>query len=215
MRVQLETAPSGARNLLEAIADHAASSDSPCCLLDLEPPGRTSDLIPLAGILLDYATAYCVSSEDGSNCLGGRELYLIEAFSVTAGGQRSDTGALPLTSYNIHSMADLLPSFALPGTPSSRSRTPPRLSPPRPRWNQMRSSPKSIANFRHASAKPNNDIQNWSGSLWRLNTVQSRWIRLHCNRSLQQSMDNREVRKAGREKATDQREHVLEGEEAD
>jgi hypothetical protein len=32
---------------------------------------------------------------------------------------------------------------------------------------------------------------------------------------LQQSMDNREVRKAGREKATDQREHVLEGEEAD
>ncbi|TKA55351.1 hypothetical protein B0A53_02275 [Rhodotorula sp. CCFEE 5036] len=83
----LETAPLGAQKLLEAIANHAATSSF--CLLHLDPPGRTSDLIPLAAILLDYATAYCVSSEDGSNCLGGRELYLIEALSVTAGGQRN------------------------------------------------------------------------------------------------------------------------------
>ncbi|KWU46650.1 hypothetical protein RHOSPDRAFT_31466 [Rhodotorula sp. JG-1b] len=85
----LEAAPSGTQKLLEAIANHAATSDSSFCLLDLDPPGRTSDLITLAGILLDYATAYCVSSEYGSNCLGGRELQLIEAFSVTAGGQRN------------------------------------------------------------------------------------------------------------------------------
>ncbi|KAG0666093.1 hypothetical protein C6P46_005444 [Rhodotorula mucilaginosa] len=83
----LETAPLGAQKLLEAIANHAATSSF--CLLDLDPPGRTSDLIPLAGILLDYATAYCVNSGDGSNCLGGRELHLIEAFSITAGGQRN------------------------------------------------------------------------------------------------------------------------------
>jgi hypothetical protein len=162
--MQLETAPLGAQKLLEAIANHAATSSF--CLLHLDPPGRTSDLIPLAAILLDYATAYCVSSEDGSNCLGGRELYLIEALSVTAGGQRSDTGPLSLMiSCKSHPTADLLPSFALAGTPSSPSHTPPRLSPPRPRWNRTRSSPKSIASCRYGSAKPNNDIQNWSDSL--------------------------------------------------
>lgn len=137
VRTQLEAAPSGTQKLLEAIANHAATSDSSFCLLDLDPPGRTSDLITLAGILLDYATAYCVSSEYGSNCLGGRELQLIEAFSVTAGGQRFEGDRLPpMFGYNSHRKLTPRPSFALPGTPSSRSRTPPRLSPPGPRWNR-------------------------------------------------------------------------------
>jgi hypothetical protein len=108
--MQLETAPLGAQKLLEAIANHAATSSF--CLLHLDPPGRTSDLIPLAGILLDYATAYCVNSGDGSNCLGGRELHLIEAFSITAGGQRFDGGIhFPMITYKSHSTLTLLRSL--------------------------------------------------------------------------------------------------------
>lgn len=206
-RTQLETAPSSVQKLLDAIANHAAtSSDSSFFLLHLDPPGRTSDLIPLAGILLDYAAAYCVSSEDGSNCLSGRELHLIEAFSITAGSQRFER-AIPLPlmiSYQSHpTTLTPSPSFAFPGTTSSRSHTPPRLSrAPRPRWNRKRSSPKSIANSRDGSAQPSNGIQNWRGSLWRLNTIQSRWIRLHCNRSVVATAEygQQEVRKASRER---------------
>ncbi|GAA5861499.1 hypothetical protein JCM3774_000271 [Rhodotorula dairenensis] len=84
----LETVPPGVQKLTDLIAKYADSGNS-FCLLRLEPPSRTSDLVTLAGILLDYEVAYRVAGEDGPNCLGGRELVLIEAFSITARGQRN------------------------------------------------------------------------------------------------------------------------------
>ncbi|GAA5980714.1 hypothetical protein JCM10908_001747 [Rhodotorula pacifica] len=107
---QLHTRPERLKPLLDKISTHPAND--PFCLLALESSSRTSDLIVLAGVLLDYATAYCVAGE-GPNCLGGRELNLIEAFSITAKGQRNHLFSFSYPTEIISSSRDLAPSTVI------------------------------------------------------------------------------------------------------
>lgn len=57
---------------------------SPFLLLALPDPDRPYDLVGLVGFLLEYEVAYSLeASSDGTNCLGGVELVLIEAALVS------------------------------------------------------------------------------------------------------------------------------------
>ncbi|BGP52876.1 hypothetical protein JCM8202v2_000433 [Rhodotorula sphaerocarpa] len=84
----LDGAPPCVLDLLSLLAAHPASD--PLCLLrgTGEEPAPSS-LIGLAGFLLDYAAAYVVGDE-GRNCLGERMLQLVEAYLITANGQRNN-----------------------------------------------------------------------------------------------------------------------------
>ncbi|GAA5870177.1 hypothetical protein JCM16303_001916 [Sporobolomyces ruberrimus] len=75
----LSTPPEPFRELLSQVT--AASPSATFVSLSLPDPDRPQDLIPLVGHLLDYKIAYTLgaSSEGGANCLGGTELFLVEA----------------------------------------------------------------------------------------------------------------------------------------
>lgn len=57
---------------------------SPFLLLALPDPDRPYDLVGLVGFLLEYEVAYSLeASSDGTNCLRGVELVLVEAALVS------------------------------------------------------------------------------------------------------------------------------------
>ncbi|POY71355.1 hypothetical protein BMF94_5667 [Rhodotorula taiwanensis] len=80
--------PSPVAALIRSLADHPAKE--PLCTLDLGSTPDHSHLITLSGFLLDYAVAYVASGHAQRNCLGGRDLYLIEAFLITPKEQRNN-----------------------------------------------------------------------------------------------------------------------------
>ncbi|GAA6015181.1 hypothetical protein JCM11491_000495 [Sporobolomyces phaffii] len=68
------------------------SSSSAFLLLSLPDPERPQELVPLVGHLLDYRVAYTLEGEagrgfTGTNCLGGRELVLVEVSAVDDQGE--------------------------------------------------------------------------------------------------------------------------------
>lgn len=75
----MENLPPSPLAILRTIASHASSpSFSP--FLRLEPVERPHDLVAPVGFLLDYPMPYCISNENGRNCLGGVTLQLEEVF---------------------------------------------------------------------------------------------------------------------------------------
>lgn len=163
---QLGAVPHTVQKLLDAIANSVGSF----CLLDLGPSGRTSDLVTLAGILLDYEVAYSVAGETGSNCLGGRELALIEAFSITARGQRFARQICVGLAPRGCVCADR-PSLRPAGTLSSPFLTRSNSSLWHRRSSPNRLSPRSTASFRTASIRRKTSFQNSLGSRSRSNRV--------------------------------------------
>ncbi|GAA5908766.1 hypothetical protein JCM8208_006781 [Rhodotorula glutinis] len=83
--VLLSTPPS---SLLALVHSLASSPPTSFLSLELPDPHRPQDLVPLVGILLDYAVAYTLGNSDGRNCLGGRELVVVEAELVGEDGER-------------------------------------------------------------------------------------------------------------------------------
>ncbi|GAA6036667.1 hypothetical protein JCM8097_001288 [Rhodosporidiobolus ruineniae] len=74
--VLLPHIPPSSASILSAIASYDNSSP----FLLLPPVDRPWDLVPVVGCLLDYPVQYSLaSSENGRNCLGGRELVVVEA----------------------------------------------------------------------------------------------------------------------------------------
>ncbi|GAA5834474.1 hypothetical protein JCM9279_004326 [Rhodotorula babjevae] len=75
-------------SLAALLASLSSSSPTSFLSLDLPDPDRPQNLVPLVGILLDYAVAYSLGDSDGRNCLGGRDLVVVEAALVNEGGGR-------------------------------------------------------------------------------------------------------------------------------
>ncbi|GAA5926255.1 hypothetical protein JCM3775_000970 [Rhodotorula graminis] len=75
-------------SLVSLVNSLAAPTPTSFLSLSLPNPDRPHDLIPLVGVLLDYAVAYTLGESAGPNCLDGRELVVVEAALVDEGGAR-------------------------------------------------------------------------------------------------------------------------------
>ncbi|GAA5972366.1 hypothetical protein JCM11641_002427 [Rhodosporidiobolus odoratus] len=115
--VVLEQLPPASTRILKSIACY--KGDAP--FLRLPPVERPHDLVAAVGHLIDYPVPYCISNDDGSNCLGGQELVVMEAYLVGRehrqklnsfsypamfDGELFDDGKKPLRARSIASMLE-------------------------------------------------------------------------------------------------------------
>lgn len=76
---QLPSPPPSLSALLDSLSSSVAASSASYITLVLPDPSRPQDLVPLVGLLLDYPVAYSLGASEGPNCVGGRELVVVEA----------------------------------------------------------------------------------------------------------------------------------------
>ncbi|TNY20606.1 hypothetical protein DMC30DRAFT_244463 [Rhodotorula diobovata] len=77
--VVLPSPPPSLSALLDSLSSSVAASSASYITLVLPDPSRPQDLVPLVGLLLDYPVAYSLGASEGPNCVGGRELVVVEA----------------------------------------------------------------------------------------------------------------------------------------